>query len=261
MATVNENEAPVLSVENVSVTLSGQQIIHDASLYVAAGEFVGIVGPNGSGKTTLLKRIYRVIGGHEGRILLQGDDLDSLSSRQCAQHMAVVGQFNEMNFDFSVREIVGMGRTPHKKLLESYAEHDRELIHDALERVGMSDYADRSYLTLSGGEKQRVVLARALVQEPQLLILDEPTNHLDLKYQLQTLSLVRQLKVGVLAAMHDLSLAAQYCDRLYVMKGGEVVDSGPPKQLLTEALIKDIYDVECKVYENPVNGGFAFSTL
>lgn len=154
-----------------------------------------------------------------------------------------------------------MGRTPHKHLMESDSLKDYDIVADALERVHLSAYADRSYLTLSGGEKQRVILARAIAQQPKFLILDEPTNHLDIKYQLQILSVVKSLNIGVLAALHDLSMASVYCDILYVIKQGEVLASGRPKDILTNELIRQVYDINCEVYTNPITGDLAIAYL
>ncbi|MDR0730232.1 MAG: ABC transporter ATP-binding protein, partial [Treponema sp.] len=211
-----------LEVNHVSIDLSRRDIVKDVSLKVEEGQFVGLIGPNGSGKSTLLKAIYKVLSPREGAIFLNGEDLIRARPRLIARSMAVVGQFNELDFDFSVREMVMMGRTPHKTLLEQDTQEDFEITARALALVDLGAYADRSYQSLSGGEKQRVVLARAIAQEPQLLVLDEPTNHLDIKYQLQILSIVKKLGIGVLAALHDLSLAAEYCDYLYVLHSGSL---------------------------------------
>jgi iron complex transport system ATP-binding protein len=255
------SSAHLLDARGISISLGGKPIIKDIALCVEHGEFVGMIGPNGSGKTTFLKRVYRVLAPQGGTILLDGRELERMRARDVAEHMAVVGQFNEMNFDFTVREIVSMGRTPHKGLLERLSQQDNRYIDEALSLVGLSACGQRSYQTLSGGEKQRVVLARAIAQKPRIIILDEPTNHLDLKYQIQILSVVRGLGIGVLAAMHDLTLAAQYCDRLYVLKGGDLVAQGRPRELLTAELIRAVYEIDCTVYENPVTGGFAFAVL
>ncbi|MFJ2267607.1 ABC transporter ATP-binding protein [Streptomyces sp. NPDC087849] len=138
---------------------------------------------------------------------------------------------------------------------------DRQIVRRALHRVHMGEYAERSFRSLSGGEKQRVVLARALAQEPFFLILDEPTNHLDIKYQLQIFSIVKELGIGVLAALHDLSMAAGYCDELYVLKEGAVVTHGPPHEVLTRELVREVYEVECETYRNPVTGRLAIAYL
>lgn len=256
-----ENNVQLLDAQGISVSLGGKPIIQGIDIRVGQSSFVGIVGPNGSGKTTLLKRIYRVLAPQGGSVFLNGQNLDKMSARSVAGVMAVVGQFNEMNFDFTVREIVAMGRTPHKGLLERLSSADHQYIDEALGLVGLGEYGSRSYQTLSGGEKQRVVLARAIAQQPRLIILDEPTNHLDLKYQIQILSVVKRLGIGVLAAMHDLTLAAQYCDCIYVLKGGGLVARGKPQEVLTAELIRSVYEIDCAVYENPVTGGFAFAVV
>jgi iron complex transport system ATP-binding protein len=138
---------------------------------------------------------------------------------------------------------------------------DYKIAADALARVDLTGYADRSYLTLSGGEKQRVILARAIAQKPKFLILDEPTNHLDIKYQIQILSVVKSLNIGVLAALHDLPMASVYCDVLYVIKEGKVIDSGSPKEVLTKKLIRQVYEIDCEVYINPITGDLAIAYL
>ncbi|MEU9314344.1 ABC transporter ATP-binding protein [Streptomyces sp. NPDC048295] len=250
-----------LSAEHISVTLGGARVVRDLSLKVADGRFVGVVGPNGCGKSTFLKSIYKVVAPDSGTAVLDG--LDLLASRPGAvfTRLAVVAQFNDLSFDFTVAEMVAMGRTPHKRMLETTGERDREIVRRALRRVHMAEYARRSFRTLSGGERQRVVLARALAQEPAFLILDEPTNHLDIKHQLEIFSIVKELGIGVLAALHDLPMAASYCDELYVLKEGAVVTHGPPDEVLTRDLIHEVYEVECETYRNPVTGRLAIAYL
>lgn len=154
--------------------------------------------------------------------------------------------------------MVLLGRTPHKGLLEQDTKADHELVTEALAKTGLSAYRKRSYLSLSGGEKQRVVLARAITQEPKFMILDEPTNHLDIRYQLETLETVKHLKIGLLAALHNLEQAANYCDIIYALKDGRVVGYGEPETLLTEELIEEIYGVKCSIYHHPITGGLGF---
>ncbi len=250
-----------LYVSDIGVNLSGTDIIENIELKVMNGQFVGIIGPNGCGKSTLLKTIYKVIKPKCGTILLDEMDLLAANPKVIAQKSAVVGQFNEISFDFTVWDMVAMGRSPHKKLLETDNDIDAGIIRAALEKVNLEKYSDRSYLSLSGGEKQRVVLARAIAQQPQLLILDEPTNHLDVKYQIQVLSTVKSLSISTLAALHDLELAARYCDYLYAMKAGHVVAHGKPEAILIKDTIQKIYDVKCEIYRNPVNGCLAVTYL
>jgi iron complex transport system ATP-binding protein len=248
-----------LELSHVSVSLSRRDIVKDVSLKVENGLFVGLIGPNGSGKSTLLKAIYKVLSPREGTILFNGEDLIRARPRLIARSVAVVGQFNDLDFSFTVREMVMMGRTPHKNLLDQDTKQDFEIVERALAMVNLEAYTDRNYQSLSGGEKQRVILARAIAQEPVLLVLDEPTNHLDIKYQLQVLSIVKKLGIGVLAALHDLSLAAEYCDYLYVLRTGSLAAEGPPESVLTQELIEAVYDVGCKTYVNPVTGRLGIS--
>ena len=209
---------------------------------------------NGSGKSTLLRCIYRVLRPHAGVIALDGDDVWKLAPRATAQRTAVVVQEPPSDFDFAVRDMVMMGRSPHLGLLERSTETDDRIVEEALERVGAAAFADRGFLTLSGGEKQRVLVARALAQQTSLLVLDEPTNHLDILHQLEVLELVRDLGVATLAALHDLNLAAAYCDRIYVLSAGEVVASGTPEEVLTPALVGRVFGVGAVRSVHPVTG-------
>jgi iron complex transport system ATP-binding protein len=248
-----------LALQQLNVNLGQSRIVKNVSLTVGKGEFVGIMGPNGSGKSTLLRTVYRVTKPAGGTILLAGEDLQAIALADSAKKMGVVGQFNHLNFDFSVFEMVMMGRTPHKRLLGADNQEDYAIALNALKRVGMENYANRYFSTLSGGEKQRIILARALAQQPEILILDEPTNHLDIKYQLQLLSIVKSLGIGVLAALHDLSLAAMYCDTLYIIKAGQVVTSGAPHQILTPELVRDVFEIECSIEKHPLTGHLVIS--
>lgn len=231
------------------------------NLHVDEGEFVGILGPNGSGKSTILKNVYRALKPKDGQIFLDGKNLNKMSFKESARKMAVVSQENEVPFDFKVEEIVAMGRSCHHTLFELDNEHDRYMIHHALEHLGMENMAQNDYASLSGGEKQRVLFARALAQESDFLILDEPTNHLDISYQIQMFDLVKRLHVTVLSAIHDLNMAALYCDRIYVMKNGKVVLEGKPEDVLTPSNIRDIYGVESIVQKNPETGKLAISYI
>ena len=223
-----------IRTEGVQAVLGGSAILKGVDIQVGQRELVGIIGPNGSGKSTLLKCIYRVLKPTGGAVLLDGRDLDQYSYRESARRIAVVAQHNYYNFEFSVQDVVMMGRAPHKRALDRDNADDFRLVAEALELVGMSGFARRSFSTLSGGEQQRVILARALAQQTPCLILDEPTNHLDIKYQLELMDIVKSLDRTVISAIHDLNIAAMYCDRLYAVKGGEIVGCGRPQEVLTE---------------------------
>lgn len=236
-----------LTADHLRLCYGSTQILKDISIDCKAKEFVGIIGPNGSGKSTMLKCIYRVLNPDSGCVYLDGRELNSFSYRDSAKKMSVVAQHNYYNFEFSVREVVLMGRTPHKKALERDNAKDYEIVNEALKTVGMDHFAERSFSTLSGGEQQRVILARALAQQTPCLILDEPTNHLDITHQLQLMKLVKNLNVTVISAIHDLNIAAAFCDRLYVLKDGEIVGSGTPEEVLTREFIRDVYQVETEI--------------
>ncbi len=241
-----------LKVKELKVTLSQKEIVKGIDLAVTESKFIGLIGPNGSGKSTLLKAIYGVIKPSYGEVFISDKNMKDYNKKSLAKTLGVVSQFNNINFDFKVIEIVLMGRAPYKGLLEQDNKQDYDLALKALADVGMLDFAQKSFSLLSGGEKQRVILARAITQSPKILILDEPTNHLDIKYQLEVMSIVKNLNICVLAALHDLTLAAQFCDELYVLKDGNIVYQGIPNEVITQEMIKEVYDVDSHIYLNPV---------
>lgn len=236
-----------IKTQNICVSFNAKEVLKGISLNAHKKEFVGIIGPNGSGKSTLLKCIYRTLKPQNGAVYLNGQELCDMSVRSSAQKIAVVAQHNYYNFDFSVREVVMMGRSPHKKMLQRDNAEDFQIVDAALKTVQMDTFADRCFSTLSGGEQQRVILARALAQQTPALILDEPTNHLDITHQLLLLRLVKKLDVTIISAIHDLNIAASYCDRIYVMKDGQIAGSGTPQKVLTPELIRSIYQVESEI--------------
>ncbi|MFI8963760.1 ABC transporter ATP-binding protein [Streptomyces sp. NPDC053493] len=234
--------------------LSYEDRLRDADLVVRPGETVGLVGPNGSGKTTLLRCVYGTLAPTSGRALLDGDDLRAMRPRARARRIATVPQESAAEFELTVRELVALGRSPHKRFWEGDTAADLARADEALARVGMADLAGRPYPALSGGERRRALVARALVQDPALLVLDEPTNHLDIRHQLEILGLVRRLGTGNLLALHDLTLAGAYCDRLYVLQAGRIVAEGAPEEVLTPALLRTVYGVEAEVIPHPRTG-------
>ena len=236
-----------IKTENINVTLEKNSILKGINIEVDNKEVVGIIGPNGSGKSTLLKCIYRVLKPNDGAILLDEVDIKDMTVKESSKKLAVLSQHNNYNFDFTVKDIVLMGRSPHKKFMERDNKEDYDIVNEALKKVDMLEFKDRSFQSLSGGEQQRVILARALAQQPQCLILDEPTNHLDIKYQLQLMRIVKNLNIEVIAAIHDLNIAAMYCDKIYVLKDGEVIKYGNPKNVLTKELIKEVYEVDAEL--------------
>jgi iron complex transport system ATP-binding protein len=243
-----------LELRGLSVDLGGRRIVGDVDLVVPDGHFVGLLGPNGSGKSTILKAIYRVHRPATGQVLLDGVDLLSMRPREAARRVAVVAQESTAEFDFSVFEMVIIGRTPHKRAFDRDDDADRAIVAHALERVGCEPLADRRYNTLSGGEKQRVLIARALAQGANHLILDEPTNHLDIRYQVEVLELVAGLGITVLAALHDLSLAALFCDTVFLLADGRIITGGPPDSVITSEMVLHAYGADVLIVAHPETG-------
>jgi iron complex transport system ATP-binding protein len=243
-----------LALAGVSAEIDGHPIVDEVDLVVEPGEFVALIGPNGSGKSTLLRTVYRSLRPTGGVIRLGGEDLWRTPARRAARHRAVVTQHGDLQAEFSVREVVAMGRSPHKGPFDRDDDADREIIDTALARVRMAHAADRPFSALSGGERQRVLVARALAQQAPLLILDEPTNHLDIRAQLDLLDLVRDLGLTLLAALHDLNHAAAYCDRVVVLRDGRIVRSGPPLDVLTPDVIRQVFGVRAHVGPHPLTG-------
>jgi len=243
-----------LELRDLAVDIDGRRIVSGIGLTVPDGGFAGLLGPNGSGKSTILKAIYRVHRPAAGRVLLDGADLLALRPRDAARRIAVVAQEFALEFDFSVAEMVMIGRTPHKRAFDRDDSADRAIVDLAMAQVGCADLADRGFNTLSGGEKQRVLIALAVAQGADHLILDEPTNHLDIRYQVEILELVAGLGITVLAAIHDLSLAALFCDTVHLIAGGKLVASGPPEAVLTAGRIRAAYGSDVLVIQHPETG-------
>ena len=243
-----------LELQGVSAVIDTRLIVSDVTLTVEPGEFLALIGPNGSGKSTLLRTIYRALRPADGVVLLDDADVWKLPARTAARRRAVVTQHQSLSVDFTVREVVTMGRAPHKSLLDRDGSADRELVTDALERVSLSGAGERLFSTLSGGERQRALVARALAQQAPLIVLDEPTNHLDVRAQLDLLSLVRELGVTTLAALHDLDHAAGYADRVAVLEQGRLVAHGAPLDVITESLLRKVFGVRAHIGPHPIHG-------
>lgn len=242
-----------LALEGVELALGGRAVLRGASLALAPGELVGLVGRNGAGKTSLLRVASGVVRPDRGVVRLGGDALDGLPRREVARRLAVVAQDSATSFAFSVGEVVLMGRSPHLGLLGFESARDRSIADAALARLGIAELGPRSVLELSGGERQLVMVARALAQEASVLLLDEPTAHLDLAHQLQVLGLARALARegrAVLAVSHDLSLLARFCDRLALLAEGRV-EAGPAAALLSPERVRAGFGVDIELLRTP----------
>ncbi len=243
-----------LELRDLSVDIAGRRIVTGIGFSVPDGTFAGLLGPNGSGKSTILKAICRLHRPAGGQVLMDGQDLLALRPREAARRVAVVAQEFSLEFDFTVAELVMIGRAPHKRAFDRDDDTDRAVTEQAIERVGCQHLAQRGFNTLSGGEKQRVLIAQALAQGADHLILDEPTNHLDIRYQVEILELIAGLGITVLAAIHDISLAALFCDTVHLITGGQLVTGGPPHEVLTAANVRAAYGTEVLIIAHPESG-------
>ncbi len=248
--------AALLDLRSVTVAIEGRTLVHGVDLRVDAGEVVGLVGPNGAGKSTLL-RAATGVRGCEGSVHVEGRLLSDIPRAELYRHVAVVQQLPEAPLAMTVQDLVMLGRYPHLGLLRRESAHDHEVTRSAMARAGCGHLAERRLGTLSGGERRRAFIARALAQEPRLLLLDEPTANLDADAQAQVLELLRDLAadgVGVLVVLHDLTFAAAFCDRLVLMDGGRVVASGAPETVLAPEHVAQVYGAHVRVLEHPDTG-------
>ncbi|NDL59537.1 ABC transporter ATP-binding protein [Phytoactinopolyspora mesophila] len=243
-----------LNLDLLSVRLNGTDLVRELSLDVRSEHVVGLVGPNGSGKSTALRCVYRALKPSSGAVWIGDHDLSTLSLRQSAQLVAALSQESGTDLDFTVEEVIALGRTPHLRGNQPLSARERELCRRAMKQLDVTHLAHRGVLELSGGERQRVLVARALVQEPRVLVLDEPTNHLDVRHQIELLSLLKGSGLTVLIVLHDLNLAAAACDHLGVLAGGRLVASGTPREILTTALIRNVFGVDAEIIAHPLTG-------
>lgn len=247
-----------LQLKSIDFSYFDGLVLHDIHLSVKPGEMVGLLGPNGSGKTTLIKLASGILKPLRGEVRLGEDSLQNLSRRVIARSVAVVPQQFHLPFAFTAGEVVMLGRTPFLRALANETEADRRAVAGSLAEVDIGELAERRFDELSGGERQKVILAMALAQQPRLLLLDEPTVHLDIAHQMEMLELVRGLNNGrgltVVAAMHDLNLASLYFDRLVLLKKGRVWADGTPEQVLTEEGISEVFAASVKVERHPLTG-------
>ncbi len=241
-------EQPLLAITNLSWSVDHKSILNKLTFKLNRGEVLGIIGPNGAGKTSLLRCILQYIKNYQGEIHFMGQNINSLTRQFIAQHVAVVSQINDPVFKLTVIDVVRMGLLPYKALFSRETKLERQSITQALEKTGLISHKNEQFTHLSGGEQQRVLIARALVQQADLLILDEPTNHLDVYYQHQILQLVKSLGLTVLMTIHDLNLANDYCQRLLLLDKGKLIADGTCAQVLQPNLLSSVFKLPCQQF-------------
>lgn len=243
-----------IKVDNLTWKIGKKTILENISLTAEPGKMLGLLGPNGSGKTSLLRLIAGLKQPNSGRVLLDDTDITTMARRTVAGRVAFIEQHATTNANLKVIDVVKLGRFPHRSMFSGWASADELAVEDAIERTGMKAKRNDSWQSLSGGEKQRAHIARALAQTPRELILDEPTNHLDIHHQLSLLRLVSGLPITSIIALHDLNHAAMFCDKLIVMQAGQIVAAGTPEEVINQNILKEVFSVEARIETSKHNG-------
>jgi iron complex transport system ATP-binding protein len=242
----------MINVRNLHSSYNGHEVLKGVNLDIGDGEFLGLLGPNGSGKTTLLRCITGSLKPISGSIQILGRDRSDWKTRELARRMALLPQENHPGFEFTVSEIISMGRYPHMGRFSMTDRRGKKAVENALERCELRGMEGKSISELSGGERQRVFIARSLAQEPGILLLDEPTKNLDVRHSIDILSLVRKLNkkrgTTVLAVLHDIDLAARYCDGVALMKEGKLMVKGPVEEVLSEGWMREVFQIDCRIH-------------
>lgn len=249
-------QEPVAEVENVTVSYGENVVLKSVSLSIEQGNFVGIIGPNGCGKTTLLRTLTKILKPVEGTVKIEGQALNKYDAKTFAKTVGCVSQDTDIGFEFSVKDIVLMGRHPHIGRLAPLSKNDFEIADNAMQFTNVLQFKNRLITELSGGERQRVLIAKTLAQQPRILLLDEPTNHLDICHQIEILQLIRSLtpNITVIGVLHDLNLASYFCDKLVLMEGGKIIASGTPAEVLTPERVYDVFSTRMIVSPHPITG-------
>lgn len=238
----------IVSIKDLSFKYDKSDILKHISLDVLQGSFISILGPNGSGKTTLLKNISNTLKPYNGNVIIEQQDIRKIKHKELAQKLAVVHQSAEVHFDFSVYNVVMMGRFPYLKRFQAESKRDEEIVQEAMVSTSVWDLKDKSISEISGGERQRVFIARALTQQPKVLLLDEPISHLDIKYQIEILDLCKRLNkeqdITVITTLHDINMASRYSDYIVLLKEGNIKEVDVPEKTLTEQNIEDVYGIK-----------------
>ena len=261
---MNGHRPEAVSAQDLFYEVQAETLLDGVTLHADRGQLVGLIGPNGAGKSTLLRAISGILGYRDGAVRLDGADIKSLSSKDIAAGLALVPQIAPYTHGFTCIELVLMGRYPHLGRFQIEGKEDDRIARDAMRLTEIEQFADRTLDTLSGGERQRVFVSRALAQQPRVLLLDEPTSNLDVLHQLKVFDLVRRLVddgLTAIAAIHDLNMAARYCDRLVLLTGGRVLAEGSPEEVLSPETIESAFGVKAAVYREPVTGSLAIGLI
>lgn len=247
-----------LEVKDLRYNYDKKVVLDGISFDVREGEIIGILGPNGCGKTTTLKNLNKNLSPSGGCVMLDGSDLEDIVKKDIAKTIAVVPQTNEINFAFTVREIVAMGRIPFQSMLGGESKDDKKIIDDAIEQTGLTELADRHINTMSGGERQRVIIARAVAQTPRIILMDEPTLHLDISMQFDALNLVHRLArkngMSVVIVSHDLPMVARYCDRILMLHNHRIHAIGTPEEALTSENMRIVFNIDAELQKDSKTG-------
>lgn len=250
-----------ISVSGLQVTLQSQSVLSNINLELAARQVIGLLGPNGSGKSTLLRCLAGLLPRHTHHVRLNDTTLNAMPLKVRAKQIAFVPQHAEVDGELSVEQIVRLGRTPYRRALQGLSAADEAAVEEAIGLMQLAGLRKRQWHQLSGGERQRAQIARALAQQPRVLLLDEPTNHLDIQYQLELMRLIAQLPLTVVVALHDLNLAANYCQHLVLLKSGQIITSGAPEKVLTAAQIEETWGVRANVRREENTIGISYAMV
>ena len=253
-----ESFDPIINLSKVSFAYEIHPVVNAISLSIKNGEFVGVIGPNGSGKSTLLKLISGILHPDQGKVAFKGKNIESIKRRELAQSLAWIPQESHLAFPYQAIEVVLMGRHPYLSPLAFEGEEDIFIAERAMELTDTRQFSSRLLTEISGGEKQRVMLASAMTQEPEVMILDEPTSALDIKYQIEILNILKQLreerKLTLVLAMHDLHLASKFCQRLILLDEGKMVCEGKPEEVLKKSILERVYGIRVKIFTDQDDG-------
>lgn len=244
-----------LDVRNLSFSYDKKQILNDINLSFSKGKFYSIIGPNGSGKSTLIKNLSKIIEPDHSTVFIDDEDICTLNNKKLARMMAVVPQNILIDYDFSVFDIVMMGRSPYKRRFEEFNAEDERIVEKYMKITNTWDQRDELITELSGGETQRVIAARALSQETDIILLDEPTSHLDIQYQIEFLNIFKKLRNEkvIIVVLHDLNLASMFSDEIILIKDGKVTAKGKPQEVITRENIKSVYNISVEILQNPIS--------